>query len=310
MEKKIGFVILHYYAYDMTVECVNNLLKLFSNDEIKIVIVDNGSKNNSGKKLFDLYSSENKVKVILNEKNLGFAQGNNIGYSYLINNFNLDFIIIMNNDVLIKDSDFLNKITDIYEDKKFAVLGPDIINPKLNIHQNPSYWYDSDYLYGRTYQFMLDRHNQLIEEYKHLRFHLFYEKYRKVRKICFHWLRKFIPNKKPGREFKKAPIDIEYQNAVLHGACYIFSKDFMQKRNEYAFNPNTFLYCEEDILHLECKRDNLLLLYSPKIVVYHLEDVSTNSVFKKKFDKEKMVMENSIKSTQVFLDVFNNTSSK
>ena len=31
---------------------------------------------------------------------------------------------------------------------------------------------------------------------------------------------------------------------------------------------------------------------------------------KVKFDKEKMVMENSIKSTQVFLDVFNNTSSK
>ena len=52
MQKKIGFVILHYYAYDMTVECVNNLLRLFSNEEIKIVIVDNGSKNNSGKKTF------------------------------------------------------------------------------------------------------------------------------------------------------------------------------------------------------------------------------------------------------------------
>ena len=100
MEKKIGFVILHYYAYDMTVECVNNLLRLFTDNDIKIVIVDNGSKNDSGQKLFDLYSSENKVKVILNEKNLGFAQGNNIGYSYLLNNYNLDFVIVMNNERL------------------------------------------------------------------------------------------------------------------------------------------------------------------------------------------------------------------
>ena len=37
----------------------------------------------------------------------------------------------MNNDVLITDSSFLNKIIDIYKEKQFAVLGPDIINPKL-----------------------------------------------------------------------------------------------------------------------------------------------------------------------------------
>ena len=44
-----AFVILHYVAFDMTTECVDNLLNRFGNDNILIVIVDNSSPNSSGK---------------------------------------------------------------------------------------------------------------------------------------------------------------------------------------------------------------------------------------------------------------------
>lgn len=298
-----GFVILHYFAFDMTVECVNVLLKNFSSFNIHIVIVDNGSKNYSGKKLSELYKNNNQITVILNETNLGFAQGNNIGYTFLKKNFNCDFISVINNDVIIDDSQFLNKIFEIYNSKHFAVLGPNINNPKTKTHQNPAYWYNSDYLYGRTYENVLNKHNQLIQENKHLHYHLFYEKYRKIRKQLFHWLRIFFPSRKIYKEDVAVSIDKDYENVVLHGSCYIFSKDFIDNRT-YAFNPNTFLYFEEDILHLECIKSNLLLLYSPKISVNHLEDVSTNSVFKTKYKKEKMIRENQIKSTQIFLDIY------
>lgn len=45
------------------------------------------------------------------------------------------------------------------------------------------------------------------------------------------------------------------------------------------------------------------LLYSPEVQVLHLEDVSTNMIFKKNYRKEKYKLENMIASLRVFLDL-------
>ena len=310
MKTSFGFVILHYYAYDMTVECVNNLLNLFSTNDIKIVIVDNGSKNKSGNKLFDLYSSENKVEVILNEKNLGFAQGNNIGYLYLKVNFSCDYIIIMNNDVLFEDKETLLKISDLYKSTNFAVLGPDIYNPITKIHQNPTYNYNIKRLYGRSISDIKTRNLELKKIYSH--FLLFYIKDNllKIRHKYFHWVRKIIPTKTiQPIDIKLDSIDKQMENVVLHGACYIFSRDFINKRF-FAFNPKTFLYFEEDILHYECQLENLKMIYTPEIHVQHLEDVSTNLVFKKKYKKEKMITKELINSTNVYIELYEKNHKK
>lgn len=47
----------------------------------------------------------------------------------------------------------------------------------------------------------------------------------------------------------------------------------------------------------------LKLLYSPEIQVLHLEDVSTDMVFKKNYQKEKFKLKNMIASLRIFLDV-------
>lgn len=93
-----------------------------------------------------------------------------------------------------------------------------------------------------------------------------------------------------------------YENPVLQGACYIFSKDFIQARN-YAFYPETFLYFEEDILHLQCQQQNLKMLYVPNIQIKHLEDVSTNMILKTNLSKEKMKSENLIHSMTAFINL-------
>ena len=40
-------------------------------------------------------------------------------------------------------------------------------------------------------------------------------------------------------------------NPVLHGACYIFSRRYLELEKE-AFDSRTFLYHEEEILHYNC----------------------------------------------------------
>ena len=63
----------------------------------------------------------------------------------------------------------------------------------------------------------------------------------------------------------------------LHGSCLIFTPVFVQRFDE-PFDPGTFLYLEEDILYMRCKRAGLAMRYDPQIVVRHAEDVSTDSM--------------------------------
>lgn len=282
-----GFVILHYMAYEMTCECVDLLLDNFKDNDIHIAIVDNASSNGSGAKLAEKYEGQSCVSVILSKENLGFAKGNNIGYSYLKENFDCDFMIVMNNDVLIRDKSFLDKIPDIYERTEFAVLGPDIINPVSKKHQSPVR------LVGYTDAQVKYEINK-------------WEKYLKLIKIyylrhyIFGWIKRFLPK----RTVNTIDYNTDYVDSVLQGACFVFSNNFI-KRRQYAFNPSTFLYFEEDILQLECRQSGLKMVFCPQLCVEHLEDISTNAVFNSNYKKDKMKIPEMIKSMKVFLSIYN-----
>ena len=287
-----AFVILHYLAYDMTFECISTLLQKFGDNGVQIIIVDNASPNGSGVQLKSAFDSQKNVHILLNDKNLGFAKGNNVGYEYS-KQFNPDFIIVMNNDVLIEDANFLDKIDAIYKDRGFAVLGPDIFNPKTKKHQNPLY------LKGNTKENVINMRNNL--EKGLYNFSFFYYKAKFITPIKRIIKKILLPQK-----FLQENIDRTkmYENPVLQGACYIFSKDFIVAR-DYAFYPETFLYFEEDILHLQCQQKHLKMLYIPDITIKHLEDVSTNMILKTNLEKEKMKSKNLIHSMSEFIKLCN-----
>ncbi|UXD44446.1 glycosyltransferase [Enterococcus faecium] len=76
----IGFEVLHYETINETIQCVESILSNVINPVI--VVVDNASSNNSGNELIEKFKSYDNVFVLINEKNLGFAKGNNIGYKF------------------------------------------------------------------------------------------------------------------------------------------------------------------------------------------------------------------------------------
>ena len=125
--KKFTFVILHYITIDDTVKCVDSILEKCNKKNFEIVIVDNGSKNQTGEVLKEKYKCNNKIHVILSKENLGFAKGNNLGFEYAKNTLKTDFIIMLNNDVVVLQDDFCDIIEKEYETSKFAVLGPKIM---------------------------------------------------------------------------------------------------------------------------------------------------------------------------------------
>lgn len=280
------FVILHFIATETTKEAITSLLSISKDKSIKIVVVDNASPNNSGEELSRFYEDNSLVDVLLSSENLGFAKGNNLGYNYAIR-YNPDFIIVLNNDVIIEQVDFLDEVRNIEKRTKFDILGPDIYAIKEKFHQNPSRSRGQSLNELKQYQSSLKRYNYLIFLRQRIK--------GVIKKILF---------------FKKKPksftdFSSEQESVVLHGACYIFANGFLKKRN-YCFNPSTFMYYEEDILFYEAEKMGLRTIYSPNIRVIHLEDVSTNLFFKSNW--KKMISKNKeiLKSSQILVNMMEN----
>ena len=61
-----------------------------------------------------------KLNVLINDKNLGFARGNNVAYQYSKFKYKPDFIVIMNNDVEIETKQFVGEVSEIYEREKIS----------------------------------------------------------------------------------------------------------------------------------------------------------------------------------------------
>ena len=133
--RKYCALILHYRTWEQTKKGCDSILKL-SND-IQVVIVDNASNDGSGEKLRELYENARNVDVIILKESEGFSYGNNYGYRYIKRNYDIEFLFVVNNDVVIYQQDFCDKVDEIYTKTEFGILGPDIYVPRKRTHQNP-----------------------------------------------------------------------------------------------------------------------------------------------------------------------------
>lgn len=283
---KVAFVILHYRTCLDTIECIESLKQVDGN--FNIVIVDNASNNGSLEVLERKYGQEDRIYIIKNKNNLGFSSGNNVGYSFAKKNLNSDFIIVLNNDIVIKDHDFLNHLMTFYARHKFHVCGPDIESLADGNHQNPK----EDSI-----------PNLRVARKERIRYLLLYLL---SRAGAYEWLKKIksTTNSRVDCKLLTTCSSQEYiDNAMLHGAFVIFSPLYIENE-EYAFQPGPFLYCEEAILYRYCKLRNYLMTYYSKIKVYHKEDSSTNSLCDTNRAKREFVFLNMFKSLSVLIDIY------
>lgn len=113
MEKSVGIVILNYNAYYETVKCVASIRNILK-ELYQIVIVDNGSNNCSYEYLRKYYQGKAAIDVIKSSQNVGFAKGNNIGIRYLRERYRLEFILLLNSDIIMVDKAYIQKLVKQY----------------------------------------------------------------------------------------------------------------------------------------------------------------------------------------------------
>jgi GT2 family glycosyltransferase len=118
---KVFIIILHWNNLTDTLECLESLQKI-DYPNYQVVVIDNGSE-----KKFKVLIRQpaDKIKIIYNQENLGFAGGNNVGIKYALNE-GADYVLLLNDDT-ITAPDFLNKLIEAAEsDKKISLAGPKI----------------------------------------------------------------------------------------------------------------------------------------------------------------------------------------
>lgn len=121
---KIYFIILNFNGYSDTVECLESL-RLLKNQNFQVILVDNASANDEGKRLAAEFP---EYIHILNEKNTGFAGGNNIGVARALQEADCGYIFFLNNDTTV-ESDLLDRLISIVDDPAYQAYG--FFQPKM-----------------------------------------------------------------------------------------------------------------------------------------------------------------------------------
>jgi GT2 family glycosyltransferase len=263
--------------YSDTIECVDSILKNISYEDYNLVIVDNCSTNGSGELLKNKYKNLENIHVIINSKNLGFAKGNNVGYLYAKKQLKSDFIILLNNDTIIKQENFLNNINEKYTDTNFHILGPDIVSLKDGLHQNPP-------------KISISSISKVIVQI--LRFFVLLT----LNYLCLEKIFRKIITRKSNHNIVHCDNNHENEQygVKLHGSCLIFSPEYVNRYD--GLYDKTFMYMEEDILHFIANRDNLRVVYWPELRIYHKEDSSTNYSITNNNKKLRFIYRNSLYS--------------
>lgn len=119
---RVLILIVNWNNYSDTKECLDSLAQLTS-DNYQVMLVDNGSIDNSSQLLEEEFP---EIQLVNLQENLGFAGGNNVGLEYALKE-EFPFTLLLNNDTIVQDGDFLAKLVQVLEEEpSVGAVGPTV----------------------------------------------------------------------------------------------------------------------------------------------------------------------------------------
>ena len=120
--EKATIILLSYNNLELIQECVESILERTIYPNFEILIVDNNSSDKQV--IYYLKEMERKfpeiIRVILNNENVGFAKGNNIGLKEATNS---EYYVLINNDIVVTKG-WLSRLIAHLNDKNIGIVGP------------------------------------------------------------------------------------------------------------------------------------------------------------------------------------------
>ena len=102
----LNIILLTYNKLDSTKKCIESLYK--NTEDFNLIIVDNGSEENTKKFLRILDKKHNNLIIYYNKENIGIIKGRNQGYEIGKKRFgdNVNLIIFIDSDQMVLENWF------------------------------------------------------------------------------------------------------------------------------------------------------------------------------------------------------------
>ncbi|MCX4268999.1 MAG: glycosyltransferase [Lachnospiraceae bacterium] len=138
MNTKVTIIILTWNGLEYTKKCLKSLKEQTNYQDYQVVVVDNGSKDGTIAYLEQL----DWIILIKNKENLGFVKGNNAALERIKDGD----IVLMNNDIIIEQTDWLEKLNQAaYQKETIGIVGCRLVNEK------GEFLHAGTYIYPETY---------------------------------------------------------------------------------------------------------------------------------------------------------------
>lgn len=122
----VWIVILNYNGAQMTLNCVDSVLKI-DHPNFRVIVVDNASTDDSAIR-FKEALTDPRVELLVNDKNEGYAGGNNRGIERALA-AGADYIFILNNDTIVEPGCLTPLVEAMERDAVLGIAGCPIFGP-------------------------------------------------------------------------------------------------------------------------------------------------------------------------------------
>lgn len=238
---KVSLIILNWNARKMTQEELENVAGLDTNGlDATCVVVDNGSTDDTVEKLSNYKLPNMSYRFIKTGENLGYV-GNNVGIRDAYNQ-GADYLILLNNDVILP-KDLITKLVETAEkDKKIGLLAPKMY-------------------FAKGYEFHKDRYKK-----------------EDLGKVIWYaggfidWDNVYS-NHRGVDEVDRGQYDKEIEVDAANGACLLIRNEVIAGigylRDKY------FMYWEDADYCLRAKKAGWKIVYTPETCLWHKVSASS-----------------------------------
>lgn len=122
----ISIIIVTWNSQDFIRNCLDSIYLLPDKVRYEIIVVDNGSSDNTPKMVREFYP---EVNLIENKKNLGYAKANNQGMEKSQGNY----ILLLNPDTQLMENSLVSMYEFMEANPQVGALGPKLLNPDKSV---------------------------------------------------------------------------------------------------------------------------------------------------------------------------------
>lgn len=248
---KIGTVVLNYHNFKDTISCVESL-EQETYDNYAIVVVENGSNNESAAVLSERFANDARVTLLISRENLGFARGNNLGIRHAREVLGCDYVFVLNSDTLVQPGLFA-QITAV-DCAQVGAISPTVVDGD-GLPAGPS-----------------ENSDDILKRFRTLKRGLYLARFLSLPVIrslyAAYCARKPVASPQP----PAAP----YGQYVLHGCAYFLTPTFFKYYTQLY--PMTFLYWEEANLLLYLQKAGLHSVMIDTPPVTHFGERATKAL--------------------------------